>query len=102
MSRAGVTNFSSLELDILLNLIEKRLPFGQEHYEELALEFNRKMRQLNPNSTPRSGESLRNKFKSLRSKAKPTDPSCPPEVVRAKRAHKRIEEKMGVCDFDDD
>jgi hypothetical protein len=61
------------------------------------------MRQLNPNSTPRTGESLRNKFKSLRSKAKPTgDPSCPPEVVRAKRAHKRIEEKMGVCDFDDD
>jgi hypothetical protein len=34
-------NYSAAEMDVLLNLIEDRLPFGQMTWELLAIEFNR-------------------------------------------------------------
>jgi hypothetical protein len=48
MSRVvGSSNFSPLEIDVMLTLIEERLPFGQEEeYEDLASEFNKRMRLL--------------------------------------------------------
>jgi hypothetical protein len=68
MSRVGSSNFSPLEIDVMLTLIEERLPFGQEEYEDLASEFNKRMRLLvnGGNVIVRSGESLKNKFKGLK------------------------------------
>ena len=70
-----------------------------DQWDYLALEFNK---QVGPGRA-REGESLRNKFKALKNKKKPTgDPTCPVEVLRAKRADRAIQNKMGVEDFADD
>ena len=59
---------------------------------EIALLFNRSFR-----GSEREGDDLKNKYKKLKNVKKPTgDPSCPPEVVRAKRIQRIIEEKMDV------
>jgi hypothetical protein len=58
----------------------------------LALEFNRCFRE-----SLREGDDLKLKFRRLKSVKKPTgDPTCPPQVVRAKRIYRGIERKMNV------
>jgi hypothetical protein len=67
-------------------------------WNAIELEYNR----LNP-LRPRDVDALRIKFKSLRNVQKPTgDPTCPPEVVRAKRAQANMEAKQSVVTMDDD
>jgi flagellar biosynthesis GTPase FlhF len=93
----GMT-FQNVEVDLLLTLLEDAKPTGQEQWERLTNEFNRRV-----GTRPREMESLRTKFKSLRNKPKPTgDPDCPEEVRRAKRIQRDIENQMGVEDWDDD
>jgi hypothetical protein len=103
MSRKDKKNFSTRELDILLTLVEERLPFGQEEWDSLALEYHRRLSRLIDDPYTRNGMSLRTKFKHLKNKRKPTgDPTCPPEVVRAKRAYRAIESRMEVVNLNDD
>ena len=45
MSRKDKKNFSAKELDLLLTLVEDKLPYGQEEWENLALEYNRLLQQ---------------------------------------------------------
>jgi hypothetical protein len=53
-------------------------------------------------SSDLSGESLKNKFKGLKNKQKPTgNPYCPREVLQAKSIQVAIEKRMSVSDFDD-
>ena len=79
---------------------EQRLPFGNDEWEELALDFNRTMRIFNPLAQGRDGNSLKAKFKSLKNVRKPTgDPTCPPMVRRAKLAQRAIEGRMAVADM---
>jgi hypothetical protein len=50
----------------------------------------------------RDTESIRNKYKSLKNATKPTgDPTCPPEVRRAKQIASCIESGIGVFGLDD-
>mmetsp|Transcript_17370 Transcript_17370/g.25903 ORF Transcript_17370/g.25903 Transcript_17370/m.25903 type:complete len:83 (+) Transcript_17370:188-436(+) len=60
--------YTHLELDTLLSLVEERLPLGMDGWEDLTLEYNRQL----PLELSRDMESLRNKFKGLRNKKKPT------------------------------
>ena len=93
------TTFTTHELDILLKLVEERLPMGGEQWEALTNEYNRGF----PADRQRDMDSLRLKFKTLKNKRKPTgDPTCPPEVRRAKQADRAIQQQMGVENFDDE
>lgn len=96
--------YSVAEVNTLLELVETMLPIGQNEWESVVVLFNRSMYNLvGTNAVPRDYESLRNKFKSLRNNKKPTgDPTCPPEVRRAKRAQREMEKRMSVADLDDD
>ncbi|ETV70388.1 hypothetical protein H257_14068 [Aphanomyces astaci] len=52
---------------------------------------------------PRDVDSMRRKYKVLRNVRKPTgDPSCPHDVVRAKRINSMIESRMSVADLESD
>ena len=91
--------YSEAEVDVLLDIVEDRLPFGQEQWERVGIEFRSKFSNA---PVVRETESLRAKFKTLRNHKKPTgDPDCPPAVVRAKRAYRDIEVKTDVISGDD-
>lgn len=66
--------------------------------------WNAVMILYNSNSgRPREMEALRGKFKSLRNCQKPTgDPTCPPQVIHAKRIQRLMEAKQSVTAMDDD
>ena len=82
----------------MLDLVEEHLPLGQDHWQNLATEYNSTYPQR-----ARDYESLRNKFKSLFKVNKPTgDPNCPPQVARAKRLYRMIENRSAGLDMDDD
>ena len=54
-------------------------------------------------ASDRDADSIRAKFKTLKNATKPTgDPTCPPEVVRAKHIAAEIERGVGVIGLDDD
>jgi hypothetical protein len=96
-SKGKGKNFTSSELDAMLTVVEELLPLGGDHWEHVALEYNKKVSA----DRVRNAESLRKKFKTLRNVKKPTgDPDCPIEVKRAKRAQYSIEAKMGVETFE--
>jgi hypothetical protein len=81
-------NFTSSELDTMLIVVEKLLPMGGDHWDQVTMEYNKKVSA----DRIRNAESLRKKFKTLRNVKKPTgDPDCPIEVKRAKRAQYSIE-----------
>ncbi|KAJ3294014.1 hypothetical protein HDU76_006989 [Blyttiomyces sp. JEL0837] len=95
--------FSNEEVEIMLDLVEQRLPQGNDHWENLTALFNVKIN--NPNRV-RDVDAIRGKFNRLIRHKKPTgDPECPPDVVRAKRAQRLIEqhaEVAGVSEDDED
>mmetsp|Transcript_17369 Transcript_17369/g.25901 ORF Transcript_17369/g.25901 Transcript_17369/m.25901 type:complete len:246 (+) Transcript_17369:309-1046(+) len=79
------------------NILHYVIHYTSDGWEDLTLEYNRQL----PLELSRDMESLRNKFKGLRNKKKSTgDPTCPPEVVRAKRAQREIEKRQSVEEFD--
>jgi hypothetical protein len=103
----GSQNYRDWEVEVLLNILEVKLPLGAEHWETVTTEFNAtaltRSIQVRNNYVARDLDSLKNKFKVLKNHKKPTgDPNCPPLVKRAKRIQKEIERKQSTVDFDDD
>jgi hypothetical protein len=92
------------EVDQLLSSCDKILPRGQNEWNQVYLDYNRNRPLQSDGSlfVERDEESLRNKFKTLRSSTKPTgDPNIPEPVLRAKRIQTAIERKIAVSNMDD-
>lgn len=83
----------------LLDIVELLLPSGSYQWDQVTNEYNKGLR----NEDTREADALKNKFNRLRSARKPTgDPTCPPDVQRAKRIQQSIEDKQAVVEMDDD
>ncbi len=73
-------NYSTAHVFKLLELAGNSLPLGIDEWDLIATTFNLYFGA----ASSRSGDDLKNKFKSLKNSKKPTgDPECPPEIVRA-------------------
>ncbi|KAI9029357.1 hypothetical protein DFJ74DRAFT_765173 [Hyaloraphidium curvatum] len=73
------------------------LPVGQDAYEDLTNDYNRRVRQGHPE---RTSDQVKNKFTALVKSKKPTgDPSCPTPVKMAKRQNRAIEDMYGMADL---
>jgi len=94
-------NFSSEELDSLLELIEEVLPISATQWESVA-----DLHRTRYPDAARTVDSIRRKFKQLHNKKIPTgNPICPPAVRWAKRLRTAIIELMDSSDIngeDDD
>ena len=91
-------SYSTANTTYLLDLIEEIEPCGAEEWNSVASRYNAHF-----GGESRSGDDLKNKFKTLKGVKKPTgDPSCPPEVIRAKRLQKSLERRMDVQTLEDD
>ncbi|ETV73050.1 hypothetical protein H257_12086 [Aphanomyces astaci] len=87
------------EVHVMLDAVEVHLPWGPAHWDIIRETYNTSI-QANDGWPARDVDSIRRKFKVLRSIRKPTgDPMCPPTVTRAKRLQQAIEAAMGVCDL---
>eukprot|EP01038_Epipyxis_sp_PR26KG_P017783 gene17783-24817_t len=97
-SRTGVRNFTEWEVNTLLDITERILPLGADHWQEdVATLFNTAAQGRDQSAPPRESDSLKTKFKALKNVKKPTgDPDCPPLVRRAKRIYYQIEQRMSV------
>ncbi len=99
VARGRGQTFNAESVTRLLDLSEEILPAGPNEWNQLAAAFNFNRPPL---IVGRDEDSLRNKFKALKNVRKPTgDPTCPPDVKRAKRIQKLIEAKVGVAGLDD-
>ena len=98
-SGTGSSHFKEGEVDRLLNIIDERLPRGDNEWQLVADDYNTSR----PREFPeREKDSLRNKFKTLRNVRKPTgDPTIPAAVRRAKQIQRRIEDRIAVETADD-
>lgn len=95
--------FLNAHYAVLLDLTEEMLPLGGNHWNELALAYNREVPEVYPRGVSRNAEALKRKFKALKNMSKPTgNPDCPPEVMRAKRLQYAIESKASIPTMDDD
>jgi hypothetical protein len=96
VTRAGVRNFSSDELDRMLQCIRTVLPTGNGMWELVA--------QLHGNYFPdcnRNAVSIKKKFYQLANKQPTTgNPNIPPSVALAKEIREEINAKAGVTDAD--
>ncbi|KAF0702542.1 hypothetical protein AaE_015859 [Aphanomyces astaci] len=87
------------EVQMMLDAVEVHVPWGPAHWENVAETYNSTI-PTNQGWPARDVDSIRRKFKALRSVRKPTgDPLCPPSVSRAKRLQQAIEAAMGVFDL---
>ena len=94
--RAGnnAPQYTSTEIQGLLQVIEEILPVHGEDWEEVS-----QAHAANFPNTLRNAESIKRKFQALYRVKKPTgDPFCPPEVRFAKRLRHLITTK---CEIDD-
>ena len=88
-------NYRAHGVRFMLDLIEKVLPMGADEWERISVEYNQWAE--TSNSCERLNDALKKKFDRLNSSKKPTgDPTCPPDVKRAKRIQRRIMEKAEV------
>lgn len=88
-------NYSAANTTYLLDLIEEVEPCGCDEWNEISLKYNANFGGRSGEN--RSGDDLKNKFKALKNAKKPTgDPTCPPDVRRAKNIQKAIEGRMDV------
>jgi len=96
VTRAGVRNYSSDELDRMLQCIRTVLPTGNDMWELVA--------QLHGNYFPdcnRNAVSIKKKFYQLANKQPTTgNPNIPPSVALAKEIREDINLKAGVTDAD--
>ncbi|RHZ20940.1 hypothetical protein DYB26_014987 [Aphanomyces astaci] len=85
--------------DLMLDKIELFLPAGRNGWAKVADAYN-----TNGKAFPkRDIDSLRRKFATLKNHAKPTGhPECPPDVRRAKRISRDIDNNVGVCSMEDE
>ena len=98
-------NWTLDETGVLLDKVEIHLPRGGEEWVTVSTDYNITRLQLPTlvSRPERDADSCKTKFKALKNVRKPTgDPTCPPQVKRAKLLHKKIEERISVADFDDD
>ena len=90
-ARGRTSAYSEMEVEKLNDLVEYHLPQGADEWEKVGSEFRSA---FNRETNPRSNESLKLKYKTLRLHKKPTgDPDCPHAVKRAKRIYREIEAK---------
>lgn len=83
----------------MLDIVESVLPQGGNGWEKVSSLFNKKEAIV----VARDTDSLKRKFILLKNHKKPTgDPSCPPEVARAKRIQRSIDNKACVETMDND
>ena len=93
------TAYSTAHTCKLLELAENHLPLGMDEWEIVASHFNAYF----GHNSSRTGEELRNKFKTLKNSKKPTgNPNCPPEIVGAKRIYRLMEDRMAVTELSED
>ncbi|KAJ2975528.1 hypothetical protein NUW54_g11718 [Trametes sanguinea] len=97
----GSTNFSTADLDTLLKLVEKHMPYGMNGWKRVCDEYNEyALVNIRPK---RDARALRQKYYRLVNSKKPTgDPDCPDEVRRAKRLEREIEERVHYGVINDD
>jgi len=97
----GAANYSSEDVDALLNILEDQLPLGGKAWIAAAETFNDWAKE---NRRPvRTSKSLENKFKQLVRTEKPTgDAECPPEIDRAHSIEYAMNEKAGSRDLNDE
>lgn len=82
----------------MLDQVAMVLPQGGNGWTKVASLFNAEEATL----VARDAESIKRKFIALKNNKKPTgDPECPPEVVRAKRIQREIDNKASVVTLDD-
>ncbi|KAI9997858.1 hypothetical protein PInf_002115 [Phytophthora infestans] len=92
--------FTTPQVEHLLSLVEQILSLGSAQWDDVHYAYNRNLPAEKPQ---RDSESLRRKFYALKNAKKPTgDPSCPPEIRRAKHVFREIEDKCSVLQLDDD
>lgn len=92
-------NYSAANTKHLLDLVEEIEPCGFDEWNEISMKYNAHFG--GKAGENRSGEDLKNKFKALKAIKKPTgDPSCPPDVRRAKQLQKALEVRMDVQALD--
>jgi hypothetical protein len=94
------SHYSTEEIDLIMDIVEKVLPSGEYMWERVAKAYNeRKPR----GSACRDMESIRIKFRKFKNEKKPTgDPNCPEHVKRAKRIARLIDNHVGATEIDDD
>ena len=89
--------YTDAEIDSLLETIEDILPRCSNHWETVRSSHTSYYPDLG-----RTTESLKRKFASLYNYKKPTgDPTCPPQVRRAKAIWENIKSRMGIAVDDD-
>lgn len=90
-------NFSSAEVLCLLQICRQKLPLGQEEWVVVQNLYNRNA----PAGRKRSAESIKDKFKALKNKLKPTGSGeIPYEIQEAKEIGKLMESRQVVVTFD--
>jgi len=95
-ARGGVKNYSTAEVDSLLQTIGAICPIGNEHWEVVAeLHSNRYA------VCSRTAESIKRKFSSLASTQPSSgNPTMPPAVALAKEIREAISHRAGITDAD--
>lgn len=86
-------NWGPKDTDIMLDLVQEILPYGQNEWQRVADLYNRHdaMTHL------RDADAVRRKFMKLKNTLKPTGhPTCPPHVRRAKHIWTDIEGRASV------
>ncbi|RHZ05630.1 hypothetical protein DYB31_012678 [Aphanomyces astaci] len=85
--------------ELMLDKIELFLPAGRNGWAKVADAYNTDGKAF----PKRDIDSLRRKFATLKNHAKPTGhPECPPDVRRAKRNSRDIDNNVGVCSMEDE
>jgi len=92
-TRRGRANYTSMDIGALLDIVGEILPLGANMWAEVASEYA--LWAETSGRPPRDQDSLKGKFDKLANTKKDTgNPSCPPEVRRAKHISRDI---LGSC-----
>ncbi|GMF21844.1 unnamed protein product [Phytophthora fragariaefolia] len=96
----GNINYTMVDIDRLLHLVEQSLPLGKDEWERLTVTYNSGRTRGSPE---RDFESLRRKFKVLYCTRKPTGmPNMPPCILKAKKQKQTTDEQANVIETDDE
>ena len=90
------------EVSLLLSFAADVLPRGSNDWKTVASRYNTE-RVANYTHLPdRDADSLKSKFKTLKNTREPTgDPTCSPDVLRAKLIRRDIETRINGATLDD-
>lgn len=99
--------FKPAETNLLLDMVEEWLPAGPHMWDTVMLNYNRLLRGIEEGEgvrfPQRDMEGLKTRFKNLKNHPKKTgDPTCPADVVRAKRLWRHIETEWEVVGCEDE